>query len=936
MKLTLVVFVLLFLMHISLYGQSIYGYDYGTGTGSYTTAGGASTTFFPNTPTGGGTYRVFMSSAGGGGFYRENPGLVNFGADTELRIAAPTTSGSGGINKFAVTEFTNATRNSYFKTQLRLGNSTGGFADSGTFYFLYGRGTSFTTNAPLAHADIYFGLRFVFGAGGSITTSYKTTTGWASFATEPFEQGRNFVIELRLNNGPGQSAVNYSINGVAHTVARYTTDVFVNGILIANDLARAGLGQNTIINSFMAYGENSTGNVANMFIDGTTYTNDVAFVAYPNYFSKSTGGLNLLATWGGNSDGSGTAPSNFTTPGQGFYIWNNPSPTLTAGWVVSGGGTLVNLGNGINPITFTVPSNYTYTGSIDVLRHAILNLQNTTYPTLGVLYPGSAVRYSASGNQNVIPYDYWDLSIRGGGIKTIWSTVKADSLIDIGDGTNAVTLLVPAAALLVGTVNIVNAGTLELQNTTNPILGTLSSGSTVIYSSLANQTIAGKAYHNLRVRGTGIKTLGGNASSAVATELGDGTNAVTMVIPAAYTFTGTINVNDYATLMIENDTIPTIGTIGTGTTVEYAYAGDQDVAPGTYYNMAINNGSTKTLTGDVDVRNLTFTDGNLALDGHTLHYIDKDIYFTSDDAVFSALNVAKYETGPTNSIGRHWMTSALFTNTVDVTFRYPTTISTSTTMSVWYDNGTWQLLGNYAAIEIGSYMYVTITDISDLGSISKASLLWTISEADLPLPVQLSSFTASISASGFIQLSWVTYTETNVAGFRIYRGTTGYLDEALLLDVFIPASNTTQTQNYLYREQEFLADGYYYYWLESADYDGSATIYGPVVIHFDIDGSDQMPVIPVKNGISNVFPNPFNPQTTIRYALSAPSFVRLGIYNLRGQLVRSLISESRSAGFHSVKWDGKDDGGSLCSTGIYHVRMRTKDDHYVRKIVLSK
>ena len=62
----------------------------------------------------------------------------------------------------------------------------------------------------------------------------------------------------------------------------------------------------------------------------------VSFANATDYYSKSTGNLNLTATWGTNTDGSGTAPSNFTTAGNVFYIRNNAAPTIGASWTVSG------------------------------------------------------------------------------------------------------------------------------------------------------------------------------------------------------------------------------------------------------------------------------------------------------------------------------------------------------------------------------------------------------------------------------------------------------------------------------------------------------------------------------------------------------------------------------------------------------------------------
>jgi hypothetical protein len=101
-------------------------------------------------------------------------------------------------------------------------------------------------------------------------------------------------------------------------------------------------------------------------------------------------------------------------------------------------------------------------------------------------------------------------------------------------------------------------------------------------------------------------------------------------------------------------------------------------------------------------------------------------------------------------------------------------------------------------------------------------------EDDGTLPVELSSFTAVPYQTLSIMLRWVTQTETNVSGFRIYRGTDTELEFATMLDVFVPATNTSQTQYYIYYDREIFESGSYYYWLENVDYDGTSVYHGPV------------------------------------------------------------------------------------------------------------
>ncbi|RME95454.1 MAG: T9SS C-terminal target domain-containing protein, partial [Bacteroidetes bacterium] len=69
-------------------------------------------------------------------------------------------------------------------------------------------------------------------------------------------------------------------------------------------------------------------------------------------------------------------------------------------------------------------------------------------------------------------------------------------------------------------------------------------------------------------------------------------------------------------------------------------------------------------------------------------------------------------------------------------------------------------------------------------------------------------------------------------------------------------------------------------------------------------------------------PNPFNPETEIRFAVPRSSHVTLTIYNLLGQEVRRLVDATYPAGFHTVRWDAKDEGGRPVASGIYLYRMQ--------------
>lgn len=84
------------------------------------------------------------------------------------------------------------------------------------------------------------------------------------------------------------------------------------------------------------------------------------------------------------------------------------------------------------------------------------------------------------------------------------------------------------------------------------------------------------------------------------------------------------------------------------------------------------------------------------------------------------------------------------------------------------------------------------------------------------------------------------------------------------------------------------------------------------------------------------YPNPFNPQTTIRFSTADKVPVKIEVYNLKGQLVRTLMNESKSAGNHSVIFDGKDSNGIRVASGVYFYKMHAGSFSATRKMIMMK
>jgi len=99
--------------------------------------------------------------------------------------------------------------------------------------------------------------------------------------------------------------------------------------------------------------------------------------------------------------------------------------------------------------------------------------------------------------------------------------------------------------------------------------------------------------------------------------------------------------------------------------------------------------------------------------------------------------------------------------------------------------------------------------------------------------------------------------------------------------------------------------------------------------------TDASPV--AVNRLEQNYPNPFNPQTTIAFSLKQRGRVRVDVYNVAGQLVKTLLDETRAAGSHTdVRWDGTDAHGSRVASGVYLYRLVSNEFSDTRKMVLLK
>ncbi len=102
------------------------------------------------------------------------------------------------------------------------------------------------------------------------------------------------------------------------------------------------------------------------------------------------------------------------------------------------------------------------------------------------------------------------------------------------------------------------------------------------------------------------------------------------------------------------------------------------------------------------------------------------------------------------------------------------------------------------------------------------------------------------------------------------------------------------------------------------------------------EGPVQDAQLPKATLLCRPVPNPFNPQTELKFALAQDGLVTLDIYSLRGERLRVLVSESLTAGMHSVAWDGRSGDGRVLPSGVYVARLTAGPVVSVQRLTLVR
>jgi len=108
------------------------------------------------------------------------------------------------------------------------------------------------------------------------------------------------------------------------------------------------------------------------------------------------------------------------------------------------------------------------------------------------------------------------------------------------------------------------------------------------------------------------------------------------------------------------------------------------------------------------------------------------------------------------------------------------------------------------------------------------------------------------------------------------------------------------------------------------------------VVNFSLTVGNVDDVIIARTELQGNHPNPFNPETLITFDIKQPCPVTITIYNMKGQLIRTLVSETKGRGHHSIVWNGTDDMGNHVGCGIYTYKMQAGNYKAIRRMMLLK
>ena len=197
------------------------------------------------------------------------------------------------------------------------------------------------------------------------------------------------------------------------------------------------------------------------------------------------------------------------------------------------------------------------------------------------------------------------------------------------------------------------------------------------------------------------------------------------------------------------------------------------------------------------------------------------------------------------------------------------------------------------------------------------------------VPVNFTSFDGEVIDNEVI-LRWKTATETNNRGFEVHRAEIrdqkseiGEQRSGWEKIGFVDGNGTTtEAKSYSFVDKN-VTGGSYRYRLKQIDYNGSFTYSNEIGVVVNLT--------PDKYVLYQNYPNPFNPSTKIGYRLKESGYVKLYVYDIKGELIQTLVNQYQEGGYYEVEFSGASNQKPVTSTknlasGIYIYQMMVRDE----------
>ena len=489
------------------------------------------------------------------------------------------------------------------------------------------------------------------------------------------------------------------------------------------------------------------------------------------------------------------------------------------------------------------------------------------------------------------------VNLTAGQILTLDQNRAPDGNLTVTAGTFDLSTFTINRSVAGGTLTISNGATLKIGGTntvpTNYSTHSIGISSTIEYAG-SNQSIvplnntAATQYGNLTSSGTGVKTLSGaTLVRGVLTLTGGIINTTTNLLTIAST--GSTSGGSSSSFVegplarIKNTTANSslFFPIGKGTAYRPASLSlTHSAATATTYTAQVFNTAptARTLPGTIDLVSLVRYWNVIKGTGATVTAAAITLNYDSDDGVTDAANLR---------------------------------IAKDNGAGAWVDLG-----GTGSGTPSGSILStINFTAFSDF-------VLANATGGTNPLPVELSSFSALVVGST-VKLSWKTESEVNNYGFEVERASLSAPPLRVWEKIgFVNGNgNSNSPKSYSYEDKNVTA-GKYSYRLKQIDNDGQFEYSKTIEVDFGTPGKFEL---------AQNFPNPFNPETAIRFTLPAASSVKLTVFNLLGQEVKLLVNEYKEAGTHIINFNASD-----FNSGVYIYRLETNGVTQTRKMILVK